>query len=196
MPLFANPRPLPEAYGGAGPSCFPDTSCRGQGFMPTRDICILPQELPYQQRAFEPNLGGKNIPQMFCGGAEGYAMQVDLETGLRQISTRDPGGCNVYEFRDWGGIVPLICEWQQPDYRPLYFTDHTRNMIKDIGRNPEVIYDEANCSRGYGGVNTYTPYYDPRSVQSYGGYEGCAPGLPGPGSNACMLGWVSKSVGV
>lgn len=176
-------------------SCFPNTSCQGQGFMPTRDICTLPQELPYQQRAFEPNLGGKNIPQMFCGGIEGYTKQVNIETHLRERSTRDPDSCNVYEFRDWGNMIPLQCQWQQPDYRPLFFTDHTRNVIKDIGRNPETIYDEAKY-HSWGGVNSYTPYYDPRSMQSYGGYEGCSLGLPGRGSNACMLGLVTKTVGV
>lgn len=164
---------------------FPLNACQGQGFMPTRDLCILPQELPYQQRAFEPNLGGTNIPQMFCGGTQGYTKQVNIETDLRQISSRDPDGCNVYEFRDYGNMVPLLCEWQQPDFRPLYYTDHTRNMIKDLGRSPQNIYDQAHYNTA-GGVNSYTPYYDPRSRTQ----------PKRKSENACELTWVTKSVGV
>lgn len=160
---------------------FPESTCHGQGFMPTRDICIIPQELPYQQRAFEPNLGGKNIPQMFCGGTEGYTMHVNIESGLRQITTRDPDSCSTMEFRDHGNMIPLLCEWQQPDYRPLFFTDHTRNIIKDIGRDPAAIYDQANHSAYKSDGSSYAQDRFTEKIRK-------------PNGKKCRLGYVKKSV--
>jgi hypothetical protein len=99
--------------------------------MPTRDLFLLPQELPFQNRDFVQT---RHIPQMGCGGPDGYTNQVQVETCLREKSSRDPRGCNIYEFRDLGNVIPLLCAWQQPDYRPLYFAEDTRNYIKDVGR--------------------------------------------------------------
>jgi hypothetical protein len=129
--------------------------CSGLGFMPTRDICILPQELPFQNRAFDQQT---NIPQMFCGGPEGYGMQTSIETGLRELSSRDPRSCTVYEYRDYGNMMPLICNWQQPDFRPLFFAEDTRNYIKDIGRSKSAIYDQCTYYDSKG-IPSYTPYY-------------------------------------
>lgn len=119
--------------------------CAGQGFFPTRDVCILPQELPYQQYAFYQTT---NLPQMFGGNQEGYLKQVSIETGLRPEHSRDPDSCNTYEFRDYGGIQPLPCEWQQADFRPLHQQrpGHTRNLVKDLGRRRDLRYDEVPCA--------------------------------------------------
>ena len=131
-------------------------ACKGMGFMPTRDLCILPQELPYQQYAFRQTT---YIPQMFCGGPEGYALHTQIESALRPEHTRDPDSCNTYEYRDWGGIQPLPCEWQQSDYRPLHFGVHTRNDIKDLGRAKEARYGETSCSYyASDGSLSYTDY--------------------------------------
>ena len=164
--------------------------------MPTRDICILPQELPYQQRAFEHNLGGRAIPQMFCGGTEGYTRQVHIETGLRQQSTRDPDGCVVYEFRDYGNMQPLPCEWQRPDMRPLHFTQNTRNDIKDIGRAPEAVYDQARqCATvGGPGMTTYTPYFDRDGHANPQPPCQIQPSAPIGSARICAPGWIGKSV--
>ena len=89
-----------------------------------------------------------NIPQMFGGNQEGYLKQVSIETGLRPEHTRDPDSCNTYEFRDYGGIQPLPCEWQQADFRPLHHqrAGHTRNLVKDLGRRRDLRYDETPCT--------------------------------------------------
>jgi hypothetical protein len=105
------------------------------GFMPTRDLCLLPQELPFQNRDFCQT---RHIPQMGCGGLEGYRDQVDIETDLREQLTRNVKGCNIYEFRDHGNVIPLICDWQKADYRPIHYSEDTRNYVKDLGRAPAM----------------------------------------------------------
>lgn len=140
--------------------------CKGMGFMPTRDLCILPQELPFQQRAFDQTT---NIPQMFCGGPEGYALHTQIESSLRPEHTRDPGSCNTYELRDWGSLQYLPCGWQQPDFRPLQEQIHTRNDVKDLGRSRELRYGHTPCQ-----------YYASDGSLSYTDYPGrywepCAP---------------------
>lgn len=103
----------------------------GYGFIPTRDVCLLPQELPYQNRAFEPD---NTRPQMFGGGGAGIGRQTDIETQLRVRSTRERDGCSVIEYRDYGNMRPLPVEWQQADYRPIHFANSTRNDLKDYMR--------------------------------------------------------------
>ena len=139
----------PNGYTPLGPDPFCYQTCFGQGFMPTRDIAILPQELPYQNYAFHQTT---HIPQMGCGGNDGIAQQVDIETTLREQTTRPTGGCNVYEFPHWMGFRPLQCEWQMPDFRPLYMTHFPRQLIKDVGRFPDRNHGGGCC---YGAPNAY-----------------------------------------
>ena len=117
-------------------------SCSNQRGMATfqsrkRTVCTEPDQDPFLDRAFIHNVG-RNIPQMFCGGIEGYTMQTMVESGLRERSTNDPNGCNTYLLRDMGGMQYLPCDWQQPDYRPLTFIDHPRQHIKNICRSPQA----------------------------------------------------------
>lgn len=119
-------------------SCY---SCRqyrnGAGTLQTRKraVCTEPTADPFLDRDFIHNVG-VNIPQMGCGGLAGYAAQTDIATGLREISTKDPHGCNTYLLRDMGGLQYLHCDWQQPDYRPLTFLDQPRQEIKNMCRGP------------------------------------------------------------
>lgn len=108
-------------------SCGECTTTWG-GFRGTREMFLLPQELPFQNREFYQQT---TIPWMSDFGD--HAM---TETSLREMTSRDPKGCKIYEFRDMGNFRPLTYEWQQPDYRPLFFQENSRNFIKNIGRSP------------------------------------------------------------
>lgn len=188
---------VPKSLAGQPP--FGYQTCYGQGFMPTRDIAILPQELPFQNYAFHQT---SNLPQMGVGGNDGIAQQVDIESTLREQSTRPVNGCIVYEFRDMGNFIPLICAWQQPDYRPLYFSHSTRQIIKNWGRAPDRAHG-GGCARE--APNTYNkgmpagPYGDYSAYKpgaSYGGY--CGVGGAAYANEGCggVRGSVTKTVGV
>ena len=162
-----------------GPDPFHYQTCFGQGFMPVRDLMILPQELPYQNYAFQQTT---NIPQMGCGGNDGISQQVDIETTLREQTTRPTGGCNVYEFRDWGGFTPLPCAVQQPDFRPLQYTNWPRQVVKDIGRFP---ISASGCC--YSAPNTYNKGAPAGPFNTYESYRP---------ANVENLGAVTKTIGV
>ena len=102
-----------------------------------RFVCTEPVEDPFLNRDFIPNVG-TTAPQVFCGGQEGYARQVQLNTELREQMTRDPRSCNNFLLRDGGNMQYLPCEWQQPDYRPHTFTVWPRQMVKNTCRTPEA----------------------------------------------------------
>jgi acetoacetate decarboxylase len=92
-------------------------------FEHTRNKYMLPRDLEFQNRAFEPN---RVIPRNLS-----IIQQVNTDDFLRQQITKDPKGFNLYEFRDYGHVIPLQFEWQQGDYRPLHMQIHTR-------RPPEI----------------------------------------------------------
>lgn len=164
-----------------GPNPFHYQECFGQGFMPTRDLMILPQELPFQNYAFHQTT---HIPQMGCGGNDGIAQQTDIETTLRQQTTRPTGGCNVYEFPHWGNFRPLPCAVQQPDFRPLMFSHSPRQLIKDIGRFPAADQGGGCC---YGAPNRYNKG---QPTGPFGNYDAYRP------ANTETLGAVTKTIGV
>jgi hypothetical protein len=103
------------------------------GFIPTRDLARIPEELPFQNRDFFPNV---SMPAKFDGSTAGYALHTSMETCLRPEHTREPSSCHTFEFRDWASFMPLTHNWQQPDYRPLHFTEASRQYIKQLGRPP------------------------------------------------------------
>ena len=156
-------------------------TCWGQNFMPVRDLSILPQELPYQNYAFHQT---NWKPQMGCGGNDGISQQVDIETTLREQTTRPTGGCNVYEFRGWGNFRPLPAAWQQSDFRPLMFSHWPRQIIKDVGRFPSSDQGGGCC---YGAPNRYNKGMP---SGSFGNYEAYRP------ANSETLGAVTKTIGV
>lgn len=158
----------PTGYVPQGPEAFHYQTCYGQGYMPVRDLSILPQELPYQNRAFHQTT---HLPQMGCGGNDGIAQQVDIETTLRQQTTRPTGGCQVYEFPHWGGFVPLLYEWQQPDYRPLFFDHFPRQLVKDVGRFPDADHGGGCC---YTQPNAYQQGAPSGPFGNYMGYQPAA----------------------
>jgi len=145
-------------------------TCFGQMAMPSRDLMKLPQEMPYQNRAFHETA---TKPQMGSGGGDGIAQHVDVESTLREQTTRLPGGCNVYLFRDGGNFYPMPCDWQQPDYRPLHFSQFPRMLIKTQGyshnRAPDMEHGGGFARLGptamgkglpsgpYGNYNAYQP---------------------------------------
>lgn len=127
--------------------------CKAKGFINVRDLGNLARDPPYQDYAF---FRSKGIPQMTSGGPIGIGIHTDIESSLRQNMSRDPDGCHTYEFRDYGAPVPMPYLWQQPDYRPLHFTDSTRQFVKDRIR-AEVLAP---------GQKTYS-YEGPNGVESY-----------------------------
>lgn len=169
----------PTGFVPLTPNPYGYQTCYGQGFMPVRDLSILPQELPYQNYAFHQT---RFIPQMGCGGSEGIAQQVDIETTLREQTTRPTGGCNVYEFPHWGNFRPLPCGWQQPDYRPLFFSHYPRQLIKDVGRFPDRDHGGGCCFQQ---PNAYNKGMPAGPFGNYNAYQ------PASGEN---IGAVTKSV--
>jgi len=162
-------------------------TCFGHMAMPVRDLSRLPQEMPYQNRQFRETT---TLPQMGAGGGSGISQQVDIESTLREQTTRPTGGCNVYEFRDWGNWRPMMCEWQQPDYRPIHYTNFPRMLIKSQGRAPDVDHG--------GGVARLGPTALGKGLPAgpYGNYNSYQPsaGMPTARCGGGILGAVTKTI--
>jgi len=175
MPLtFQNKVLYPSGFvpESGTPQPFHYNAQHDAGFMQARMYCRNPRDPPFQDYAFQQT---SYLPSMGCGGADGIAQQVDIETSLREQMTKDPQSCRTYEYRDWL-LTPLLSNWQQPDYRPLYYTSDSRQEIKSAGRAPDVAHS-GKCS--YDAPNAWIsgaapgPYgnwkaYEPASCEGWG----------------------------
>ena len=98
-----------------------------QGFISTRNLCYSTD--PFQEREI---MATRVVPKFSKGCTE----QVTIENLLRPHSLRPMDGCTGGEtFRDFC-LTPLITEWDQTDFRPLYFSIDTR--AADL-RPPNVV---------------------------------------------------------
>lgn len=123
-PFYPTAASQPDCIPNQG--CYKGNMCRGN----LRTRCTALQELPFQERAFDVNLGGRTIPMIGNGSRSAIGDHVDIESDLRVHQTRRRAGCNSFRWRDGGGMNFLPYEWQQADTRPNHFTVSTRNVIK------------------------------------------------------------------
>jgi len=162
-------------------------TCFGSSFMPVRDLSRLPQEMPYQNRRFHETA---TKPQMGSGGGDGIAQQTDIESTLREQSTRPMASCNVYEFRDWGNWRPMPCEWQQGDFRPIHYQHFPRLLIKEQGRAPDRDHGGGQARLGPTAMGKGLP------AGPYGDYTSYQPAanMPTARCGGGILGAVTKTV--
>lgn len=97
----------------------------------TRDSCLSGPHLPpYLNRAFTQNT---HFPQYGLGGNSGLEQWVNTESALTiPYMTRVRNGCSdSLEIHPDLSFDFLPTKWQQPDFRPIHFTESTRQAVKD-----------------------------------------------------------------
>lgn len=102
----------------------------GTGFEQSRMVCNNKILLgPFYDRDFVEDT---TRPEVFCGGREGLSLQTDVESKLRGVFLREPGGANrIDDLLHWGPVIPQLIQWEQPDFRPWYYQDFSRQMVHD-----------------------------------------------------------------
>lgn len=98
---------------------------------------------PYSGRAF---VSTTQLPHMGKGGQSGVERMVRTENQVTfpysDHVRNSAGGGGEYEQSLM--FTPLLVNWQQADYRPLMYTDSTRNAIKDMHKysphDPSLLY--------------------------------------------------------
>ena len=106
------------------------------GFIQTQKIAlpVILEEIPYLGRDFERNVGN-NVPTHL--GGLGDLTDINSFHIRPQFTRTLPSHRNNY-LRDAGGIQYMHCDWQQADYRPLYFKYHTKTDIKNYARGSNL----------------------------------------------------------